>query len=226
MFIGHYAVALGAKRVAPRANLGTLVAAALFLDLLWPALVLLGIERVNVDPGATVFTPLDFEHYPWSHSLLMALVWAAVFGGIYYAVRNYPRGAAVVALLVVSHWILDAPMHRPDLPLTPWSPIRVGAGLWNNVPLTLGIELVLFAFGAGLYAGATHARDTIGFWGFITFVFLLLAIYAANIVGPPPPDDMTVAWVGQAQWLFVLLAAWTDRHRQVHARICRRVRAA
>ena len=69
MFLGHYAVALGAKRAAPRASLGTLIAAAAFLDLVWPVLVLLGLERVAVEPGATAFTPLDFEYYPISHSV-------------------------------------------------------------------------------------------------------------------------------------------------------------
>ena len=51
MFLGHYAVAIGAKRAAPRASLGTLIAAAAFLDLVWPVLVLLGLERVVVMPA-------------------------------------------------------------------------------------------------------------------------------------------------------------------------------
>ena len=84
MFLGHYAVAIGAKRAAPRASLGTLIAAAAFLDLVWPVLVLLGLERVAVMPGATAFTPLDFEHFPISHSLVMSLVWGAAFGAAYF----------------------------------------------------------------------------------------------------------------------------------------------
>ena len=80
MFLGHYAVAIAAKRAAPRASLGTLIAAAAFLDLVWPVLVLLGLERVVVEPGATAFTPLDFEHYPISHSLVMSVAWGAALG--------------------------------------------------------------------------------------------------------------------------------------------------
>jgi hypothetical protein len=37
MFIGHFAAALAAKRVAPATSLGTLFAAAQLLDLVWPA---------------------------------------------------------------------------------------------------------------------------------------------------------------------------------------------
>jgi hypothetical protein len=36
MFIGHFGVALAAKRWAPRTSLGTLFFAAEFLDLIWP----------------------------------------------------------------------------------------------------------------------------------------------------------------------------------------------
>ncbi len=67
MFIGHFAVGFAAKRGAKRASLGTYVAAALFLDILWPV--------------STAFTALDYVGYPWSHSLLMAVVWSLVFGG-------------------------------------------------------------------------------------------------------------------------------------------------
>jgi membrane-bound metal-dependent hydrolase YbcI (DUF457 family) len=213
MFIGHYAVALAAKKAAPRTSLGTLIAAAIFLDLLWPVLVLVGIERVNVDPAATAFTPLDFAHYPWSHSLLMSVVWGAILGLLYHGIRNYPHGAAAVAALVVSHWLLDLPMHRPDLPLTPWGETRLGFGLWNNVPATVAIEFLLFAGGALIYATSTRSRDHVGAWGFAVFLTMLAVIYAAAGFGPPPPDATSVAWTAQAQWLFVVLAAWFDAHR-------------
>ena len=70
MFIGHLALALGAKRIAPKVSLGWLVAATLFIDLIWPPLLLLGWERVVIAPGITAVTPLDFVHYPISHSLV------------------------------------------------------------------------------------------------------------------------------------------------------------
>ncbi|HUO66202.1 MAG TPA: hypothetical protein VMV37_01640 [Gammaproteobacteria bacterium] len=213
MFLGHYAVAIGAKRAAPRTSLGTLIAAAAFLDLVWPVLVLLGVERVAVEPGATAFTPLDFEHYPISHSLAMSVVWGIAFGGVYFLGRRDLRAAAVLGLLVVSHWFLDAVVHRPDLPLTLGGDARVGLGLWNSIPGTLAVELAMFAAGLWLYLRATRARDRIGGAGFAAFAIFILAIYAGAAFGPPPPSASVIAWSDMGQWLVVALAAWIDAHR-------------
>ena len=117
MFVGHLAVSFGAKAVEPKAPLGALVAASFALDLLWPLLLLTGLEVVQVAPGNTAFTPLAFESYPWSHSLLMALVWGVAGGGVTYVALKTPRAAALVGMVVVSHWVLDFVTHRPDLPL-------------------------------------------------------------------------------------------------------------
>src|SRR5207247_11295943 len=107
MFLGHFGLGLAAKKAAPTVSLGALFAAAQFADLLWPTLVLLGVEQVRVQPGITAVTPLDFVRYPYSHSLLMLCVWGVAFGGVYVALRGARAKAAVVlALLVVSHWVL------------------------------------------------------------------------------------------------------------------------
>src|SRR5439155_10413735 len=133
MFLGHYGIAFAVKRAAPRTSLGMLTFAAQFLDELWPILLLLGIEQVRIAPWlirrssstipserhAISTTPLDFVYYPFSHSLLMAIVWGILIGGAYFLLRRYGRGAWVLGLLVVSHWFLDLPMHRGDLPLCP-----------------------------------------------------------------------------------------------------------
>jgi len=213
VFLGHYAVALGAKRAAPAVSLGTLIVAAAFLDLLWPVLVLAGIERVAIAPGATAFTPLDFESYPISHSLATAVLWGLAFGAAYWAVRRSPMAAGLLALLVVSHWLLDAVVHRPDLPLAPGGTTLVGLGLWNSIAGTLALELVMYAAGIAIYLRATRARDRIGSRGFAVFALFLLAIYAGAAFGPPPPNASAVAWSDMGQWLVILWAAWVDRHR-------------
>lgn len=214
MFLGHFAIGFAAKRYAPRASLGTLFLAAQFIDLLWPLLVLAGIERVRIVPGITAVTPLDFEHYPWSHSLLMVLVWGVFFAAVYFLIRRDRRTSLVLGLAVVSHWVLDWLTHRPDLPLAPGAE-RVGLGLWNSLAGTLIVELGLFAIGVFLYVRATRARDRIGNWALWALVVFLGAIYAGNLFGAPPPDAMAIAWVGQAQWLLVLWGYWIDRHRIV-----------
>jgi len=215
MFIGHYAVAFGAKRLSPQTSLGTLLAAAALIDLLWPLLLLFGLERVRIAPGDTAFTPLAFEHYPISHSLLACAGWGVLFGGMYWAVKRYTRGAIVVALLVLSHWVLDALTHRPDLPLTPFGDMRVGLGLWNSVAGTLILELALCASAIAVYVRMTEPQDRIGRWGLVGFAALALLIYMSNALGRAPPSVDAIAWSGHAQWLFVAWGAWLDRHREV-----------
>ena len=61
MFVGHLAVALSAKKLDRRLPLSAATAASFGIDLLWPLLVLAGIEAVEVDPGNTAFTGLSFE---------------------------------------------------------------------------------------------------------------------------------------------------------------------
>jgi membrane-bound metal-dependent hydrolase YbcI (DUF457 family) len=213
MFIGHFAVGFAAKRAAPRASLGWLMAAPLLLDLILPALVLAGVERVEIDPGNTAFTPLAFVHYPITHSLVMAIAWAALAGGLYWTATRYRVGAVVIALGVVSHWFFDAIVHRPDLPLYPGSGTYVGLGLWNSIAGTVIVEGSLFAAGVWTYVASTRGRDRTGVVALWAFIGLLVAIYAANIAGPPPPSARAVAVVGLATWIFPLWAWWFDRHR-------------
>ena len=214
MFLGHFGVGFAAKPLAPRLSLGTLFLAAQFVDLLWPTLLLLGIERVEIVPGITRVTPLDFVHYPYSHSLVWVLGWAALFALVCLLLRHSPRAAFVLAAAVVSHWLLDLLVHRPDLPLYPGDPHPLGLNLWASVTATVAVELPIFAVGVALYLRATEAADAIGRWALWGLVAFLLAIYGANLAGPPPPDAGAIAWVGQAQWLLILWAYWVDRHRR------------
>src|SRR5271165_6989480 len=131
MFLGHYGLAFAAKRAAPAASLGTLTLAANLADCVWPILLLLGVERLRVVPGWMVTSPLDFESYPWSHSLATEVVAGVVFGLVVWVVRREARSAVVTGLLVPSHWFLDLPFHRPDLPVWPGGP-KLGFGLWNS----------------------------------------------------------------------------------------------
>lgn len=213
MFLGHFAAGFAAKKLTPYTSLGTLLLSAQLLDLIWPPLLLFGIERVRIAPGDTAVTPLDFVSYPWSHSLLMAAVWALLFAGLYALVRRYPRGAIVTLGLVLSHWVLDLITHRPDLPLVPFGGPSVGLGLWHSVPATVVVEGLMFALGLYLYKVNTEPVDTIGTRAFVAFAIALVAIYAGNLLGPPPPDEQTIAYVGHAQWLLVGWGYWLDRHR-------------
>jgi hypothetical protein len=214
MFIGHFGIAFAARRTTPELSLGTAFLAAQLLDLLWPTLLLLGVETVRIQPGATEVTPLVFAHYPYTHSLLFAVAWGVALGGLYAVLRRNMRGAIVVGMLVLSHWLMDALVHEPDLPLAPGLSTMVGLGLWNSRAATLIAELPMFFIGIWLYARGTRALDRSGAFGFIGLVLFLAAVYAANLAGPPPPSVSAIAWVGQAQWLLVAWAYWVDAHRE------------
>lgn len=214
MFLGHFAVGFGAKAAAPRISLGSLFLAAQFIDLLCPSLMLLGIEQVNVAPEHRPGPPLAFIHYPWSHSLLATLVWSVLIGGAYFLLRRERRGALVMGLAVLSHWLLDLLVHYPDLPVYPGPSPLLGLALWSLPSLEMFLELGLFVLGIGLYLRATRPMDATGRWALAGLALGLIAIQLGSILGPPPPSDIAVAWVGQSQWLLVLWGYWVDRHRR------------
>ena len=214
MFIGHFAAALAAKRVAPQTSLGWLFAATQLPDLIWPVLLLAGVERARIAPGDTAFTPLAFDHYPWSHSLLMVVIWGVLLGGLSRLRRGQPRDALLLAALVVSHWFLDWMTHRPDMPLIPRGGPKLGLGLWNSVPATLVVEYVLFGAAVWMYTRSTVATNRIGRWAWIGLVAFLLIVHGSNAFSPPPPSMTAVTIGGFALWLLVWWAAWADRHRQ------------
>jgi len=214
LFIGHFAVGLAAKRVAPNASLGALIAAPLLLDLLWPIFLLLGWERVRIQPGITAFNDLVLEHYPWSHSLVMSIVWAAAFAGLYWSRTRYRAGAIAIAAGVVSHWVMDWITHRPDLPLYPGGEQLFGLGLWNAPTATIAVESLLLVGAVWLYSRTTRALDPVGRFAFWSFVGLLALFYTADALSsapsPPPP---ALAWGALIGWVFPLWAWWFDRHR-------------
>jgi hypothetical protein len=213
MFLGHYAVGLAAKKFAPQASLGALIAAPILLDLLWPIFLLLGWEHVTIEPNRNPFLRFAFDFYPISHGLIAVVGWATLFASLYFGFTRYALGALVVWLGVVSHWLLDLVVHRPDLPL--YSGSRMfGLGLWNHRPLTIGIELALLVLGIFLYLRQTIAKDRIGNYAFWAFILFLLAAYGGAAFGPPPRSVKMLAITTLCTWLFVPWAWWFDRHRE------------
>ncbi len=213
MFVGHFALGFAAKKATPRTSLATLFVAAQLADILWPILIALGVEQVLIAPGNTVATPLDFVGYPWSHSLLMLVIWGVVFGGIYFARTRDKRAAMVIFALVVSHWVLDWITHRPDMPLYPGGP-KLGLGLWNSFHLAMAVELAMYAVGVAIYARATRAKDRQGRWVFWILVLLLLAAYLGSSFAGPPPSVKAIWITAMIGTLVTLvLAWWADRHR-------------
>jgi len=213
MFIGHFGVGLAAKKVDPKPSLGTLFMASQFIDLLWPLFLLLGLERVEIDPGNTAFTPLNFIYYPFSHSFLGVLVWAVLFGSVYFLIRKNIKTSLLMGGLVLSHWVLDLFTHRPDLLLIPGMDIKAGLGLWNSVALTILIEGAIYVLGIWYYVRLTKALNKTGKWSMWGLFVFLSVVYVLNVFGPPPPTVESIAYAGLSLWLIVAWAYWVDHNR-------------
>lgn len=212
MFVGHLAVALGAKKVEPDVPLAATVAAAFGLDLIWPILLLLGVETVRLNPGDTAFTSLAFDAYPWSHSLLMVVGWSGLVGFLGRRMFGSWRAGMVLGGLVLSHWVLDFVTHRPDLPLWPGGPL-VGLGLWNSIPGTILVEASLLVGGLWLYRRATSARDRTGTGALVALVVLTGVIWVTQPWAPLPESATAVAAGALILWLLPPWALWIERHR-------------
>jgi hypothetical protein len=216
LFIGHFGVGFAAKKVIPKTSLGTLLLASQFIDLLWPFLLIFGIETVAIDPGNTAFTPLDFIYYPFSHSLLGVLIWALLFGAVYYLIKRDLKSSLVLGILVLSHWILDFVTHRPDLPLFfGTDSLHVGLGLWNSIIATVIIESIIFIAGVYFYFAVTKAKNKVGAYSLWSLLIFFIIIYLSNLFGPPPESAEAVGYVSLAQWLLIAWAYWIDKNRSV-----------
>jgi hypothetical protein len=209
MFVGHLAVALVAKRAAPAANLGWLMAGVTALDLIWPVFVLAGLEHVRIVQGATAFTPLVFDSYPWSHSLVMAVVWGLALVAV-ARWREVRASAGLLVTLVISHWVLDFASHAPDMPLWPGPSPRLGLGLWYSIPLTLVIEgsLWILAIVVFLKGRPRRREGRVAFWSLVVVSTLL---WATGPWSPPPPSTRALGWFALIGWILVPWAALADR---------------
>lgn len=214
MFIGHFGAGFTGKKFSKSASLGTYFMAAQWVDLIWPILVLLGIEKVKIEPGISSVTPLDFTYYPFTHSLFGVLIWALLFGIVYFLIKKNIRVAIILGLLVLSHWVLDLFVHIPDLLIFPGLELKVGLGLWNSFAATLILEGLVFTVGLYLYLKSTNAKNKTGTFALLGLVVFLVAIYISNLFGPPPPSAEAIGIVSNSQWLIILWAYWIDKNRE------------
>ncbi|MEJ7559802.1 MAG: hypothetical protein WKF66_15940 [Pedobacter sp.] len=215
MFIGHFALSFAAKKAAPKVSLGTLFIATQFVDILWPFLLVLNIEKVAIVPGYTKSNALDFLFFPYTHSLLAGIIWGLVVGLIYLLIKKDKQGALIIGLCVLSHWFLDLLVHTADLPLSPFGEGKFGFGLWNHVAISLTIETILFLAGVYVYNGVTKARTSAGKWGFWSFAALLIVFNISNTFGPPPPASTTTLFATLVTLMVIIigLAYWVDSKR-------------
>lgn len=211
MFIGHFAPALAAAAISPRApKLGTLFVAAQLVDFAFFTFAAVGLEAMRIDPEATVMVPFDLYQMPYTHSLLGTTVWATVFGLIVFAWQRELIAGLLAGFVVISHWILDFLTHSPDLTIAGGTE-KYGLGLWDYpliaMPLELAITLAAFAW----YRSRT--RGPVGPpW---ILLGVLLIMQAINWFGPAPQEANLALYLQSlgAFALLVILARWVGTTR-------------
>ena len=182
MFIGHFAPAFAAAALSERApKLATLFVGAQLVDWAFFLFAATGIEKMRIDPDATVMVPFDLYHMPYTHSLLGSAVWAALFGLVIVAMRRDVFAGILGALVVLSHWVLDFLTHRPDLTLA-GGDRTYGLGLWNYPIAAIAIEL-----GITIGAFIWFIKRTKGPIGPAAILLAVMLIFQAiDWFGPPP----------------------------------------
>lgn len=151
MFVGHYAAALAGKAIAPATPLWTYVVGAQLVDIGWASLVMADIEHFRINP-ALPGSSLDLYHMPYTHSLPAAVIWALAGAFVFQRLLKLPaKATAVLGGVILSHWLLDYLVHRPDLEIWIGGP-KVGLAWWNfpipELILELGLIMVAGAFWA------------------------------------------------------------------------------
>jgi len=218
MIAGHFGFAAIVKSRAPAVPLWALMLATVWLDIVFVPLFAAGIETLEPAPGVLPGYGGSIIHAVYTHSLVGAVLLSGLLG-LAATAKWGRRAGLIIGMVSFSHWLLDLIVHRPDLPLYPGSTTMIGLGLWNSVPATLAVECAMFAAGVWLYASHSRPLDRAGRYGFWAFVAFLVAVYAANAFGPPPPSVGAVAFAGLALWLLPLWAWWFDS-RRAYSRSC------
>lgn len=208
MFTGHFAAAIAAKAVAPRAPLWVYVGASQFVDVIWAGLVIAGLEKVGFDPTLRG-SQLDLYYMPYTHSLPAALGWSVL--AMLLALRWWPLGtAAMVGLVTFSHWLTDLVVHRPDLPLGLFAP-KVGLALWNYPEAEMALEIGLLGLATGLWV-AQRVRRRQTAWPALLFLAALVALQIFAATGSGPASATALGQSALAAFaVVILIAAVVDR---------------
>ncbi|WP_299289084.1 hypothetical protein [uncultured Tateyamaria sp.] len=205
MFIGHYGIAFGAKALFPEAPLPALMLSTQLIDVVWSALVLAKVERVEIDPTATPTVPLRLSYMPYSHSLPSSIGLSIVMGllaGVAYP--DLSTGALwVIALVCFSHWLLDLIVHDHDMPLV-GNRYHVGFGLWHYRVGAITLEMGVIV--AGVAALAMFGTAVV--WKVLSVAALMLVIQSVSFFTAPPSTPAKLATSMLFVFGLMMMAGW------------------
>ena len=212
MFAGHVGAALAIGSVERRVNVSVFVAAAVLLDFVLWLLVLLGLESVTIPANFNNTHQPEFA-FPYSHGLMSSLAWSALSGFATFCCFAHlnearVRAAVLVAVAVFSHWLLDALVHAPELPIAGNSSAKVGLGLWDRMPMALTVEAVIAIAGLILFVSASKLPKARRLWLSVLLLVLLAFTVVGMTVAPPPPSVAAMAMSSLITIVVVCALAW------------------
>jgi hypothetical protein len=162
MIAGHFGFAAIVKSRETKVPLWSLMLATVWLDIVFIPLLVMKIETVKPLPGVSGSYGGNIIYADYTHSLLGALVFSAVFA-LFFVPRWGKRCAIVLGFVSFSHWLLDLVVHRRDMPFLPGNlghlP-RLGFGLWQFKTASVLAELLLVILGAWCYWRAASGVTT------------------------------------------------------------------
>lgn len=222
MYFGHFGIGFALKKFGNGLSLGWLFLAVQFVDILAMNFLILGIERANVVPGFTATSSLEYVYYPFSHSLVAFLVWAGVLYAIFRIVKVKPglrksRVALIMALGVLSHFVLDVIVHTQDIPILFTDSIKLGFGLWNYSPIiNYLIEGVILLVGLYIYLRVTKASNFLSRYGIVFLVTIMFILNAILMSGQTLSDSRLSAGLYLIlNTSIILITFWLDKKRTI-----------
>lgn len=219
MFIGHFGIGLALKRADKTLSLGLLFIAVQLSDLIYGVTLLTGIEKVSIISGTNPLTSAQYTFFPYSHSLVATLILAGLVALIFLVVPfkiglSKSRTAQVMATAVLSHFILDAIVHNPDIDLLGNGVYKIGLGLWNYPIISYVVEALLLIAGLWIYLKSTKGNDFNGRYGLpiLSVILLILNGVITFVLYPTNVENFTVMML-VVYIVIIIIAFWLDRKR-------------
>ncbi len=219
MIVGHFAIGLILKRTDKSLSLGLLFIAAQLTDLVFFFTSLTGIEKINIVAGTNPATSIEYTFYPYSHSLLATLIWAALIALIFLIIPvksslSKSKTTLIMSTAVLSHFLLDFIVHNPDLDILGSGTQKIGLGLWNYTYVSYAVESMLLLTGLLIYLKSTKSSTLSGKYGMpILIVILLLASAYVTFMAAPSSVQTGTVMLMTVYLATIATAFWLDRKR-------------
>lgn len=163
MYVGHMAMGLALKEANPKLVAWPIIIGVCLIDILGGIFLLLDWDSVLPDLSAIPYMYFDLTFMDWDHSLMMALIWTVVWGGLCFMIDK--KLGWVAGFAVFSHWLMDWPVHSPDLALYPYAEYHFGGSIWMKWGTWAWIAEGILSLGLLWFAWIRSVRRGVSFFG-------------------------------------------------------------